>query len=92
MELRERRRRPGGRRAADLLSARARRQGRQEPAAPDLNVGGGRSVSLDERRRRVDDEVARLLALGATKLQAREERGEYFVNMHDPEGNEFDLQ
>jgi len=58
----------------------------------DLNVGGGRSVSLDERRRRVDDEVARLLALGATKLQAREERGEYFVNMHDPEGNEFDLQ
>ena len=58
----------------------------------DLNVGGGRSVSLEERRRRVDDEVKRLLALGATKARAREERGEYFVNMHDPEGNEFDLQ
>jgi len=58
----------------------------------DLNVGGPRTDSPDVRRKRIDDEVHRLVGLGARKLRAVEERGEYFVNMVDPEGNEFDVQ
>jgi hypothetical protein len=58
----------------------------------DLNVGGPRSAPADERRRRVDAEVDRLVKLGARQSRAIEERGEYFVNMFDPEGNEFDVQ
>lgn len=58
----------------------------------DLNVSGPRGTTLDERRRRVDAEVDRLVKLGARKSKAMEERGEYWVNMFDPEGNEFDVQ
>ena len=59
----------------------------------DLNVGGGHGVSLEERRARVDAEVARLKALGATDERgAIEERGEYWVRMNDPEANEFCVQ
>jgi Glyoxalase-like domain len=58
----------------------------------DLNVGGPRGTTLDERRRRVDAEVGRLVQLGARRSRAVEERGEYWVNMFDPEGNEFDVQ
>jgi hypothetical protein len=58
----------------------------------DLNIGGGQGTPLEERRRRVDAEVERLLAAGATRLGAIEDNGEYFVAMRDPEDNEFDLQ
>ena len=59
----------------------------------DLNVGGGHSVALDERRARVDAEVARLKELGATDERgAIEKEGEYWVRMNDPEGNEFCVQ
>ena len=58
----------------------------------DLNVGGPRSGPHEERRRRVDAEVERLVHLGGRKARAFEERGEYCVNMLDPEGNEFDVQ
>jgi len=58
----------------------------------DLNVGGPRDTPLEERRRRVDPEVDRLVQLGARKSGAMAERGEYWVNMFDPEGNEFDIQ
>jgi len=58
----------------------------------DLNVGGPRGAPHDERRRRVDAEVDRLVKLGARRSRAVEERGEYFINMFDPEGNEFDVQ
>ena len=59
----------------------------------DLNVGGGPGVPLDERRRRVDEEVARLKGLGATDERgAIDQRGEYWVRMNDPEGNEFCVQ
>ena len=59
----------------------------------DLNVGGGRSVALDERKARVDAEVARLKALGATDERgAMEKHDEYWVRMNDPEGNEFCVQ
>ena len=58
----------------------------------DLNVGGGQGTPLQERRRRVDAKVERLVAAGASRLGAIEEDGEYFVAMRDPEDNEFDIQ
>jgi hypothetical protein len=59
----------------------------------DLNVAGGPDVSLAERRRAVDIEVARLKALGATDERRSMERdNEYWVRMNDPEGNEFCVQ
>lgn len=59
----------------------------------DLNVGGGSSIDLAERRRRVDAEVERLKALGATDERgAIEQDEEYWVRMNDPEGNEFCVQ
>ena len=59
----------------------------------DLGVSGGPGVPIDERRRRVDAEVARLKALGATDERgSMERRGEYWVRMNDPEGNEFCVQ
>jgi hypothetical protein len=57
----------------------------------DIDVGGGRSVPLPERRRRVDEGVTRAVGLGATRTQSFEEGGGYFVVMADPEGNEFCL-
>ena len=59
----------------------------------DLGVSGGPSSPIEERRRRVDAEVARLRMLGATDERgAMELRGEYWVRMNDPEGNEFCVQ
>lgn len=59
----------------------------------DLNVSGGLGDAPEERRRRVDAEVARLKALGATDERGAIERGrEYWVRMNDPEGNEFCVQ
>jgi Glyoxalase-like domain len=58
----------------------------------DVNVGGGLTTALNERRARVDAAVERLCALGATQLRPIEEHGEYWVVMQDPEGNEFCLQ
>jgi hypothetical protein len=59
----------------------------------DLNVGGGPAVPLEERTRRVDAEVTRLTGLGASDVRgAISQRGEYWVRMNDPEGNEFCVQ
>ena len=58
----------------------------------DVNAGGGHDTPADERRRRVDAAVERLIQAGATRLRAFEERGERWVVMQDPEGNEFCLQ
>jgi catechol 2,3-dioxygenase-like lactoylglutathione lyase family enzyme len=58
----------------------------------DVNAGGGRDVSGDERRAGVDAAVERAIALGATKVRLVEERGERHYVMQDPEGNEFCLQ
>jgi len=59
----------------------------------DVNASGGRKDSPPERRKRVDVEVERLLALGlgATMHHADEDGDWYFVTMLDPEGNEFDV-
>jgi hypothetical protein len=60
----------------------------------DLNVGGGGSTAPEERRRRIDAEVDRLVAAGASVFRAGQvnEMGEYWVIMQDVEGNEFCLQ
>lgn len=58
----------------------------------DINAGGGHSVELPDRKVAVDAHVASLVALGATKVEIFEQRGEYWVVMQDPEGNEFCVQ
>ena len=51
-----------------------------------------RETPPEEGRRMVDEEVERLTGLGATELYRREQNGEYWVTMSDPEGNEFCVQ
>jgi hypothetical protein len=58
----------------------------------DVNVGGPLDTPPDERRRRVDAEVERLVAAGATRVDEKEEMGDRWVLLLDPEGNEFDVQ
>jgi hypothetical protein len=58
----------------------------------DVNVGGGPQTPLTERMQRVDAEAQRLVAEGATMVGPMTQRGEYWVVMQDPEGNEFCLQ
>lgn len=55
----------------------------------DVYAGGEHSLPLEERLRRIEAEVERLTALGATRLRDGEERGQRWVVMQDPEGNEF---
>lgn len=59
----------------------------------DVLVGAGRSVPVGERKRRVNEEVERLEALGGTVRVVVDtpEYDHYFVAMNDPEGNEFDV-
>ena len=59
----------------------------------DLNASGGRTSPKAERRKRIDVEVERILALGlgATKIHVETEGDWYFVTLRDPEGNEFDV-
>ena len=55
--------------------------GQRAPAPPQVLQDGAEG-----------GEVARLVQLGARQARTIEERGEYFVNMFDPDGNEFDVQ
>jgi Glyoxalase-like domain len=59
----------------------------------DLCASGGRAVPMATRRRRVDAEARRLTSLGATMVKVLDTEGldHYAVAMHDPEGNEFDI-
>jgi hypothetical protein len=58
----------------------------------DVNAGGGPDTPITDRRRHVDAEVDRLVAAGATVIGPVEQRGEYWVVLGDPEGNEFCVQ
>ena len=58
----------------------------------DVNASGGPDVPLEERRVRVDAAVERLVDAGASILGPMEQRGEYWVVLSDPEGNEFCVQ
>ena len=37
----------------------------------------------------MEAEAARLLLLGATRIRTRDEDGDFYIVMQDPEGNEF---
>ena len=58
----------------------------------DINAGGGPNVDHADRVDAVDHHVDALLDIGATKLEVFAQRGEYWVVMADPEGNEFCVQ
>ena len=58
----------------------------------DINASGGSALPLEERKKQVDVEVDRILALNATKQRELDGNGEYCVVMQDPEGNEFCIQ
>ncbi len=58
-----------------------------------LDINAGVAVAGDdERRRTIAAKVASLIDAGASTLREMEERGEYWVVMQDPEGNEFCVQ
>lgn len=58
----------------------------------DINAGGGPGVDYADRVDAVDRHVDALMDLGATKVEVFTRRGEYWIVMRDPEGNEFCVQ
>ena len=56
----------------------------------DLRVSDGK-IPVEARREAIQPEADRLVALGATVVGPKEERGEFWVVLQDPEGNEFCL-
>lgn len=56
-----------------------------------LDVRAAPGLDDEARRRRLSEEAVRLIDLGATKLYEFEERGQFWITMQDPEGNEFCL-
>jgi hypothetical protein len=56
----------------------------------DVNVGEG--LDGEDRTTRVKQVADRLEGLGATRQREAFERGEFWIVMQDPEGNEFCLQ
>ena len=55
----------------------------------DLNISGGPRTPLEDRKQKVEAEVERLTKIGASQLSRMEQRGEFWIIMADPEGNEF---
>lgn len=55
----------------------------------DLKVGGGPGTPPEQRNAAIEAEAEWLVGLGATRLHAVEEYGQYCVVMQDPDGNEF---
>jgi len=55
----------------------------------DLYVSAGPGATPEDRKADIEPEAERLVALGAERVEGRQERNEYFVVMRDPEGNEF---
>src|SRR5437867_8356488 len=49
----------------------------------DLNVGGGHETPIEERKKAVDAQVARLKGEGATVVRPVEQHDEYWVVMQD---------
>jgi hypothetical protein len=58
----------------------------------DLNVGGGHDVPVEARKDKLFESVDRLSKLGASVVEECDQRGEFWIVMQDPEGNEFCLQ
>jgi hypothetical protein len=59
----------------------------------DLRASGSHDLPLVTRKAQVEAEAARVVGLGATRLETLFEEGtdHYAVAMADPEGNEFDI-
>jgi transposase len=59
----------------------------------DLEIGGGRRVPIEERRRRIKAEAERLVKAGARQVAEHDQDGldHYAITLQDPEGNEFCL-
>ena len=55
----------------------------------DVGASAGPGTPIDERQSLVDAEVERLVAAGASVIGPMEQRGDYWVVLGDPEGNEF---
>jgi len=58
----------------------------------DVSVTDGPQSPLEDRRKRVQAASERLGKLGASLVETRDERGEHWAVMLDPEGNEFCIQ
>jgi hypothetical protein len=56
----------------------------------DLPVAA-RGTPPEERRARLEQEIARLVTMGAVVIGPVTEHGDYWMVMQDPEGNEFCL-
>jgi hypothetical protein len=56
-----------------------------------LDVRAAPGLDPEARRRRLSEEAERLNGLGATKLYEFDERGQFWITLQDPEGNEFCL-
>jgi hypothetical protein len=56
-----------------------------------LDVRSAPGLEGDERLAALEAEATRLLPLGATKVEVREDMQSVFIVMQDPEGNEFCL-
>ena len=54
-----------------------------------LDVWIPREESTGHGTAHVEAEAARLLLLGATRIRTRDEDGDFYIVMQDPEGNEF---
>ncbi|QBI19562.1 hypothetical protein ER308_08365 [Egibacter rhizosphaerae] len=62
-------------------------------AVPESKAGKNRvHLDLNVGRERIDEEVTRLCALGATEQYRVDEPGSVHTTMADPEGNEFCVQ
>ncbi len=59
----------------------------------DIRASGGFQVAFSVRKERIEAEAARLVSLGAERLETLTEEGaeHYAVAMADPEGTEFDI-
>jgi hypothetical protein len=55
----------------------------------DIKLNTGVEHSFEERKKLARAEAERLVGIGATKVRPVEQRGEYWIVMQDPEGNEF---
>ena len=58
----------------------------------DVNAGGPPGTPHEERKKRAEAKAAELGGIGGKELRREEIRGEFWIVMQDPEGNEFCLQ
>jgi hypothetical protein len=55
----------------------------------DVSISGGPTADEATRRSRIEQHAVLLAGAGATEIDRKEEFGEFWVVMQDPEGNEF---